>query len=308
MTKVKGKYKILAFAMLASAAFYGQQDPQYTQYQYNPLTVNAGYAGSRGHLTMLSLYRSQWQGIEGSPQTITFGIDTPVGKFDGLGLSVIQDELGPSTETYIDGNYAHQLVINRKGHRLGLGLKAGIRLFSLDFSKGIRRDQDDNVFNENVNGKVLPSIGAGAFYYSDKAYFGLSVPNLFPSEHYDREIERKSDEEMHINLIAGYVFDVNESLKFKPSIFAKQVIGAPVSIDVSGNFLIYEKLNLGVNYRWDDSVAGIFGLQISPQLNFGYAYDYSISDLNNYNSGTHEIFLRYQWISRINRLKSPRFF
>ncbi|MBC6997566.1 type IX secretion system membrane protein PorP/SprF [Cytophaga sp. FL35] len=306
--KLLNPYKILALLLLGALHANGQQDPQYTQYQYNPLTVNPGYAGSRGHLTLISLYRSQWQGIEGSPQTITFGMDTPIGKFDGVGLSIIQDELGPATETYIDGNYAHQLVINNKGHRIGLGLKAGVRLFSLDFTKGIRRDQDDVAFNENVNGKVLPSIGAGAFYYSEKAYFGLSVPNLFPSEHYDREIERKADESLHINLIAGYVFDLNESLKFKPSLFAKQVFGAPISVDISGNFLLYEKLNLGVNYRWDDSVAAIFGLQISPQFNLGYAYDYTTSGLNNYNSGTHEIFLRYQWISRLNRLKSPRFF
>lgn len=301
-------YKILACVLFASTASFGQQDPQYTQYQYNPLTVNPGYAGSRGHLTILTLYRSQWQGIEGSPQTITFGMDTPVGKFDGLGLSIIQDELGPATETYVDGNYAHQLVLNRKGHRLGLGLKAGVRLFSLDFSKGIRREQDDNAFNENINGKVLPSVGVGAFFYSDKAYFGISVPNIFPSEHFDSEIERKADEEVHFNVIGGYVIDLNELLKFKPSFYVKQVIGAPVSIDVSANFLLYEKLNLGVNYRWDDSVAGIFGLQISPQFNIGYAYDYTTSDLNNYNSGTHEIFLRYQFISRLNRLKSPRFF
>ena len=272
------------------------------------MTVNPGYAGSRGHLTVLSFYRSQWVGIEGSPKTITFGIDSPIGIFDGVGLSIIQDELGPSAETYIDGNYAHQLILNKKGDRLALGLKAGVRFFNLDFSKGIRRDQDDAQFNENVKGKLLPSIGAGVFYYSDKAYFGLSVPNFFPSEHYDRDIERKSDETMHFNLIGGFVFDLNSYLKFKPSFFAKQVVGAPLSVDVSTNFLLYETLNLGVNYRWNDSVAAIFGVQISSQFNIGYAYDYTTSGLTNYNSGTHEIFLRYQWISRENRLKSPRFF
>lgn len=301
-------HKILIFMLFTSVFGYGQQDPQYTQYQYNPMTVNPAYAGSRGHLTLLSLYRSQWGGIEGSPQTITFGIDSPIGRFDGIGLSLIQDELGPSSETYVDANYAHQLILNRKGDRLALGLKAGVRFFSLDFTKGLRRDQDDDLFNENIKGKVLPSIGAGVFYYSDNAYFGLSVPNFFPSEHYDSNIERKSDENMHFNLIGGYVFDLNTNLKFKPSFFAKQVVGAPLSVDVSTNFLLYETLNLGVNYRWNDSVAAIFGIQVSPKFNIGYAYDYTISELTNYNSGTHEIFLRYQWISRENRLKSPRFF
>ncbi|WP_276167828.1 PorP/SprF family type IX secretion system membrane protein [Zobellia alginiliquefaciens] len=306
--KVNHLFKICICLWFFTDCVWGQQDPQYTQYQYNPLSVNAGYAGSRGHLTLLTLYRSQWAGIEGAPKTITFGMDTPVGKFDGLGLSLIQDELGPATETYVDGNYAHQLVINRKGDRLGLGLKAGVRVFNLDFSRGIRRDQDDVQFNENIKGKLFPSIGVGAFYYSEKAYFGFSVPNLFPSEHYDNEIEQTTDEEIHFNFIGGYVMDLNDQIKFKPSFFVKQVIGAPVSVDVSANFMFYEKFTLGINYRWDDSLAGVFGLQISPQFNIGYAYDYSTSGLGNYNTGTHEIFLRYQWISRLNRLKSPRFF
>lgn len=287
---------------------YGQQDPQYTQYQYNPMTVNPGYTGSRGHLTVLSLYRSQWVGIEGSPKTITVGIDSPIGLFDGAGLSIIQDNWGPASETYLDANYAHQLILNRDGDRLSLGLKAGVRFFSLDFSKGLRRDDNDAQFNENIKGKLLPTVGAGVFYFTDKGYLGLSVPNLFPSEHYDRNIERKSDESMHINLIAGYVFDLNTDLKFKPSFLVKHVTGAPLSVEFSTNFLVYETLNLGVNYRWNDSVAAIVGFQISPQFNIGYAYDYTTGDLSNYNSGSHEIFLRYQWISIDKKLKSPRFF
>lgn len=294
--------------VLFSLSGYGQQDPQYTQYQYNPMTVNAGYTGSRGHLTILSLYRSQWVGIEGSPKTMTFGIDSPVGLFDGVGLSIIRDEWGPASETYLDANYAHQLVLNRKGDRLALGLKAGVRFFSLDFSRGLRREDDDPQFNENIKGELLPTVGAGVFYFTDSAYLGLSVPNLFPSEHYDRNVERKSDENLHLNLIGGYVFDLNPDLMFKPSFLVKQVMGAPLSVDISANFLVYETLNLGVNYRYDDSVAGILGFQLSPQFNMGYAYDYTTGELQNYNSGSHEIFLRYQWISRDKKLKSPRFF
>ena len=304
------KYKLhllYSILLLLSLKSFSQQDPQYTHYQYNTMTVNPAYTGSRGHLTLLSLYRSQWVGLEGSPKTITFGIDSPIGKFDGVGISIVQDELGPSTETYIDGNYAHQLIVNKKGHRLALGLKAGIRFFSLDWSKGRFRDPEA-VFNENINSKVLPGIGAGVFYYTNRFYLGLSTPNIFTNAHYDEIQESEALERMHFFLIGGYVFDVNPDLKFKPSFFVKQVLGAPVAVDVSANFLLYETLNLGVNYRWDDSVSGLLGFQISPKLNMGYAYDFSINELNNYNSGTHEIFLRYQFISRENRLKSPRFF
>ncbi len=304
------KYKIhisVVVVLFISLLGFGQQDPQYTHYQYNTMTVNPAYTGSRGHLTLLSLYRNQWVGIEGAPRTITFGIDSPIGRFNGLGLSIVQDDLGPSQETYIDFNYAHQLVVNQKGDRLALGLKAGVRFFSLDWSKGRFRDPEAT-FNENINTKLLPSIGAGIFYYTNKWYLGLSTPNIFTNAHYDEIQESEALERMHFFLVGGYVFDLNPDLKFKPSFFVKQVLGAPLAVDVSANFLIYETLNLGVNYRWDDSVSALFGFQISPKLNMGYAYDFSINELNNYNAGTHEIFLRFQLINRVDRLKSPRFF
>ncbi len=300
-------YIILLFFILFGIGLNAQQDPQVTHYMYNTMTVNAGYTGSRGHLTAVSLYRNQWVSIDGAPRSISFGLDTPVGKFDGLGLSIVQDDLGPSSETYIDGNYAHQLIINKKGDRLALGLKAGIRFFSLDWSRGLFRDPDA-LLNENINSRILPSIGAGAFFYSEKAYFGVSTPNILTNQHYDEIAEAEALEEVHLFVIGGYVFDVNPDLKFKPSFFVKQVMGAPIAADISANFLLYEKLNLGVNYRWDESISGLFGFQISPSFNVGYAYDYSVNELSAYNSGTHEFFIRYQWISRLNRFKSPRFF
>ncbi|WP_430907141.1 PorP/SprF family type IX secretion system membrane protein [Maribacter sp. 2-571] len=300
-------FKFLLLLVLLPCWANAQQDPQVTHYMYNTMTVNPGYTGSRGHLTAISLFRDQWVGIEGSPRTITFGLDSPIGRFDGVGLSIVQDELGPSEETYIDGNYAHQLILNNKGHRLALGLKAGVRFFSLDWNKGLFREPETR-FNENINSKLLPSIGAGVFYYTDRAYLGLSTPNIFTNAHYDEIQESEAVERLHFFLIGGYVFDVNRSLKFKPSFFVKQVTGAPISVDVSANFLLNNTLNLGVNYRWDDSVSALFGFQLSPKFNVGYAYDYTITELNNYNTGTHEIFLRYQWITRENRLKSPRFF
>lgn len=305
--KLIPKYLLIIGSIMAGVSVYGQQDPQFTQYNYNTMTVNPGYTGSRGHLAVLSLYRSQWVGIDGSPTTVTFGIDTPIGLFDGIGLSIIQDELGPSEETYIDGNYSHQLILNDRGHRLGLGLKAGVRLLNIDWSKGIFRDPDV-VFNQNIDNRVLPTIGAGIFYYTEKSYFGISTPNVFTNQHFDEVEESEALERMHFFFIGGHVFDLNAELKFKPSFFVKHVLGAPLSVDLSANFLLYEKLNLGVNYRWDDSVSALFGFQLSPKFNIGYAYDYTTNLLNNYNSGTHEIFLRYELISLTKKLKSPRFF
>ena len=285
-----------------------QQDPQYTHYNYNTMTVNPGYTGSRGQLAIISLYRNQWVGVEGAPKTITFGIDSPLGRYDGVGLSIVQDDIGPSSETYIDGNYAHQLVLNRKGDKLALGLKAGVRFLNIDWSKGRFRDAGDVLLNENINGKLLPSVGAGVFYYGRNAYLGISTPNVLTNIHYDEIQESESVERVHVFLVGGYVFELNPFLKFKPSFFVKHVMGAPLSADVSVNFLMNETLTLGANYRWEDSVSALFGIQITPQLNMGYAYDFSTNALTSYNSGSHEIFLRYMLRSKRGGLKSPRFF
>lgn len=301
--------KYFFFLIFSMTTFcHGQQEAQYTQYSYNTMTVNPGYTGSRGDdLTILSLYRSQWGGIEGAPKTITFGIETPISLFDGIGLSIVHDELGPAQETHMDGNYAHNLILNRKGARLALGFKAGIKFLSLDWSKGRYRDPEA-AFNENVNSRVLPTIGTGLFYYTNNHYLGLSTPNLLTGQHYDNIHESEASDRIHLYLIGGYVFDINPDLKFKPSFFVKNVISGSMSIDVSMNFLMYETLNLGVNYRREDSLSALFGFQINSRINMGYAYDYSINDLNNYNNGTHEILLRYRLISKDKRLKSPRFF
>ncbi|MEE9361896.1 MAG: type IX secretion system membrane protein PorP/SprF [Cellulophaga sp.] len=303
--KIKHFLPILFLCICSSV--YGQQDPHYSQYSYNTMTANPGYTGSRGHLAMLSLYRSQWVGIEGSPRTITFGIDAPIGLFNGIGLSILQDELGPTEETYIDANYAHNLILNRKGDRLAFGVKAGARFFSADWSKGTHLDPDPS-FNENINSKLLPTVGVGVFYYTKKGYLGLSTPNVLTSQHYNHTERVLAKERIHLFLIAGYVFDINSELKFKPSLFVKGVSGAPISLDISANFLLFEKLHLGANYRWSDSVSALLGFQISTRFNIGYAFDYTTTPLNNFNSGTHEIFLRYQLISKLKKLRSPRFF
>ncbi|MEP2239783.1 MAG: type IX secretion system membrane protein PorP/SprF [Maribacter sp.] len=297
----------LIMALLGIKSASAQQEPQYTQYNYNTMTVNPAYTGSKGHLTVTSLFRSQWVGIDGSPTTISLGIDSPYNSSDGIGFSIVQDQIGPSSETFLDLNYAHNIILNRRGHKLALGLKAGARFLSVDWSKGTYRDPDV-LFNENINSELLPSVGAGLFYYTDKTYVGLSTPNVLYNKRYDAIEESVGTERMHLYLIAGYVFDLNSTVKFKPSTFVKYVEGAPLIADLSLNFLFNEALTLGVNYRWDDSIGALLGFQINPQFNLGYAYDLTTNNLGTYNSGTHEIFLRYQLISKITRIKSPRFF
>ena len=299
------KYIIVFLLVLSTYSAWSQQDPQFTQYMYNTISVNPGYAGSREMFSITGLYRNQWVGIDGAPETFTLGIDTPLGKNVGGGLSIIQDQLGPSQETYVDGNFSYT-VHTDVDHKLSFGLKAGIRFLNVDFTKGNIEDPTDSNL-QNINSEVLPTLGAGIYYHTNKWYVGFSVPNFLTSNHYDEVQGSIAAERLHYFLIAGYVFDLNKSLKFKPAVLAKAVSGAPLSVDLSANFLIQEKLTLGLGYRWDDSVSGLLGFQFTPGVFAGYAYDYTTSDLNSYNSGTHELMVRFD-IFNNRRIKSPRFF
>jgi type IX secretion system PorP/SprF family membrane protein len=285
-----------------------QQNPHYTEYMYNTMVVNPAYAGSTGSLEATLLGRSQWVGIDGSPQTQSFSAHAPLkNKNVGLGLSIINDKIGPSDELYMNGNFSYSIDLGYE-KKLSFGLKAGLRMLNIDWSKGISYDSGDVLLNSNVDNKITPSVGAGLYYYTSKAYLGISVPSFIRTRYYDDVEEGVYHKRQHYFFTGGYVFDLNKNLKFKPAFFVKAVKGAPISKDVSANFLIQEKVVLGASYRFSDSVSALAGLQITKQFYIGYAYDYSVTDLNNYNDGSHEIILRYQCYKNSNKIKSPRFF
>lgn len=302
------KFSIAFLFILVSIKTNAQQDPGYTQYMYNPLTINSGYAGSTGTLEAVLLHRSQWVGIDGAPSTQAFTIHSPL-KNDkiGLGFTAVNDNLGPSNEIYVDGNFSYTLMLSYNT-RLALGIKAGARVLNVDWSKGRFYDGTDVLLNTNIDNKITPSIGAGAYLYSDNWYLGASVPTFIKGDYYDDVQESIQIERLHYYVIGGYVFNFSDNFKFKPAVLAKGVSGAPISVDVSANFLIQEKFTLGAGYRWDDSVSALVGFQISKDFFVGYSYDYSTTDLNKYNDGSHEIILRYRMSRKTTQIKSQRFF
>lgn len=300
-------YYLLLITLFASVA-NAQQDPQYTQYMYNTMSVNAAYAGSTGSLEALILHRSQWVGIEGAPETQSFAIHAPMSNERvGLGLSAVNDKLGPSNELFIDGNFSYTIPM-AYDKKLAFGLKAGARMLNVDWSKGRFNNPIDPILNQNISNQFKPSLGAGIYYYSDKWYFGASVPNFIRNDYYDDVQEAVNRDRFHYFFIGGYVFDLSDAVKFKPAFLVKAVSGAPLSYDLSANFLIHEKFTAGASYRWDDSVSALAGFQITPSIFLGYAFDYTVTELNKYNDGSHEIILRFQMQKKSSQMKSPRFF
>ena len=303
-------YIVLAL-MLCLTDMYSQQDPQYSQYMYNMNVVNPAYAGSRGTLSIGLLGRSQWTNVNGGPQTMTFDAHAPVGKRVGMGLSVIADEIGPAKEQNIYADVSYTITTSENG-RLAFGLKGGVTLLDVNLLDVILPQTatgDDPLFDENIN-DAFPNFGAGVYYYTGKFFAGFSVPNILKSEHLDKDnINTKASEEMHYFLTSGYVFDLSSTLKFKPSFMVKGVTGAPISFDINANFLMYDRFEVGASYRWQDAVSILFNFGVTRSFRVGYAYDYTISEFSNSNTGgSHEIILLYDIDFTKKNLKSPRFF
>ena len=287
-------------------SMYSQQDSQYTQYMYNTPLINPAYAGSRETITAFLLHRNQWVGLDGAPVTNNFSINMPVGDSNfGVGLNFVNDEIGPVAENQISVDLAYFIQIS-ENYKLSLGLKGTGNLFQLDVNKLRIYDPADPQF-QNMNTEFSPNVGAGLYLFSDKTYFGLSVPSFFESYRYNDNNIEITKEKMHFYFIAGHVFTLSDNIDFKPAVLSKIVEGAPLQADITANFLFFDKLTLGAAYRWDASVSALAGFQISDSWFIGYGYDLETSKLANYNSGSHEIFLRYEFFNR-SRVSAPRFF
>jgi type IX secretion system PorP/SprF family membrane protein len=300
--------------LLVFASSNAQQDPHYTQYMYNMNVVNPAYAGSKEQLSGALLYRQQWAGLEGAPKTASLAFHSPIGKNVGLGFSAISDKIGPVEENnmYADFSYRLDLGNDRKFY---FGLKAGatfhqVGLFS-DIGNGFIQNPNDVAFSQNSSNTYF-NLGAGIFYHTDNYYLGFSIPNFFKSTHLelstDGNVYNFGNENQHYFLTGGYIFNLTESTKFKPSYMLKSAINVPVSLDLSANFLFINKFEVGATYRLEDSFGAMVNYAITPNLRIGYAYDSIISELKSVAPSSHEIILLFD----LNLYKkvsiSPRFF
>jgi len=312
---MKGIIPKILFLFLTMQFCFGQQDAQFTQYMYNTLTVNPGYAGSRDILGVSLLHRSQWVGMDGAPSTQTFTIQSPYKNKMGIGFSIVHDEIGNNTNqnTSFDLAFSYGIPISRN-YELSFGLSAGGHLLNIDFNK--LRNYSASLapsVEQELYKKFSPNIGAGVYLHSNKFYIGLSAPSLLETEHFQNPDDKGSviaSERMNFYLISGYVFNLNPSLKFKPAYLLKAVLGAPLQVDLSANFLLNEKFTLGAAYRLDAAVSALFGFQMNRQFMLGLAYDREVSSLggSQFNDGSFEIFLRYEFFKNNKIDLTPRFF
>lgn len=307
MKKAILKYTLLVSMSVSVHVISGQQNPTFTQIMYNTTSFNPAYAGSQEYWSLTGLHRSQWVGISGSPTTQNLGIQGPLSNTVGFGFNLANDALGPVNELLVNGSFSYALKLDREGRKIALGLKAGGRIFDVDFTKGISLDQDIT-FQNNIENKFFPTIGVGMFYHSQKSYFGISIPNLFSQEFYDESEQEIDTERIHFLVTGGSVLSLNKQIRLKPSIFVKWLPDEEFVMDLSISSLIKEALTVGLSYRYDNSISALAGIQISPRLYAGYTYDKTTKNLRSYNFGSHEIFLRFDLKSEKQALENERFF
>ncbi|PKG43930.1 PorP/SprF family type IX secretion system membrane protein [Psychroflexus sp. MES1-P1E] len=301
---------VCSLLVLAAQTVSAQQDPNFTQYMYNTLSINPAYAGSRDVLSAVALHRSQWLGFNGAPTSQTFSAHTPIsdGKM-GLGFNIVNDQIGITQETDINAVYSYALDMSRYT-KLSFGINAGVNLMNIDYRDLNIFDPTDPEFNNNIENKISPQVGLGALLYNDKYFVGLSVPSLLRNDRFsDNSISDATvRDRLHYFLTAGLVFELTPALKFKPSVLFRHVSGSPLLAELSSNFLINDKFTLGAAYRLNSAFSGIVGFQASDSILLGIAYDRDISTFSSYNDGSLEFFVRFELFKKYKKMYTPRFF
>ena len=305
----KKTYVILLFLLVKiSSRGFAQQDPQYTQYIYNMAVVNPAYAGSKEGINLGLLSRLQWVGVRGAPKTFSGFIHSSVSRKVGLGGSLIHDKIGPVSETHAYADFSFTINTSERG-KLAFGLKAGATFQQIGLLTLNQVESNDPKFSQNSN-KTYPNFGVGVFYYQEKFYAGISVPNLLETLHFERSNGKitKASEKIHGFLATGYVMNLKHNFQLKPSTFVKYADSAPLSLDLSLNLLWNNKVEFGISHRLDDSWSGIINFKIKKNLQIGYAYDHTVSNLGEFSSGSHEFLLLFDFKTGESTYKQPRFF
>ncbi|WP_372641644.1 type IX secretion system membrane protein PorP/SprF [Ancylomarina sp.] len=309
---LKSQICIALFLLLFTCSEQGkaQQDPMYTQYMHNPLTVNPAYAGSTDMLSAMFLAREQWVGFEGAPKSRTLTMNVPISRYNiGTGFAFINDELGPVKQNSIFADIAYHLRLSDRG-TLSMGIKGGFDMIQIDLMTLDLDQGNDDAFSQNYTKELLINFGVGLYYYTDRFYFGASTPRILRNS-YDNDginITSLGYKERHYFVTTGALFDLNDNIKLKPSILSKIVWNAPLSIDLSANFIFNDMLWLGAGYRIEDSMNFLIHYQLTDQIRVGYAFDLTESELRRYSNGTHEIMVAFDFLFNKKKIMTPRYF
>lgn len=288
---------------------YSQQDPVYTQYMNNLLTIQPAYAGISGSVNVTGISRAQWVGFDGAPNTNSLTISGALKRFNvGLGMSIINDKWGPIRQNGVYFDYAYRVRLGGDQY-FSMGMKVGFNIYQAYLTDLVINQPNDLVFANDVKFKFLPNLGAGFLWHSDRFFLGVSSPKVLKNRIKSQNSENVYREVLHLYGMAGYVFYLSDVLKFKPTILYRWAERTPSFADFSGSFLLYDRVWVGATYRMENSYGLLFQFNVNNQLKFGYSYDQMTFHPTQVNSGTHEFLISYDFVSnRRSRYAVPRYF
>ena len=298
--------------MLVAINTSAQQEAMFSHYSFNTLSVNPAYAGTRGALTMTGVHRSQWVNFPGAPITQTVSVHSPIFSDKlGVGLSLLNDKIGKSKNSSVFADFSYKLRLGNG--QLSFGLKGGISVRSDKLTEIDTDTEDDPLFAQDVQSRIVPNFGAGAYYYTENFYVGISTPQVLENDFSIEGTDQKLNlAERHYYFIAGAMLNLskNKKIKLKPTAYIKYVAGAPLAIDVTALVYFNNRFWVGPMFRYGDAAGMLIGVNITEQFALSYGYDWSFANSSSrYNAGSHELLLRYDFIfNNKEKIESPRYF
>lgn len=303
----KVKSLIIGLMFCSPIGLLAQQEAQYTQYLDNMLYYNPAYAGQRDMMNFTLLHRQQWIGFNGAPMTTSFSVHSPL-RYEsvGLGLSVLNDKVGPTNSTWINADASYSLRFKNHKARLSFGIKGGLQLMNGDLASLTKQDGTDADLNVRYKNDITPNIGAGIYYHSDQWFVGVSVPKIMETKFSATDVQYLDQRHFYASL-GGYI-RLNRMLKLRPSALLKVTPNAPFALDANLALIVYDKFWIGANYRLEESAGALVQFSINNQFKIGYAVDIATTKLLRYTYGSHEILLSYDLNVNKKKIVTPRFF
>jgi type IX secretion system PorP/SprF family membrane protein len=301
------KYSLLVILVFLSIFVHAQQDPHFTQYFDNALFVNPAYAGSKGVMNITGLHREQWVGFDGRPRSTTLSLHSPLTyESVGLGLTLVNDQIGPIQQTMFYGDFSYSIRFRQKDHKLSFGLKAGFNMINVTTNELVTTEASDPKLLNNVRNHINPNFGLGIYYHTPKFFIGVSSPKILENS-YDG-MSKTNVERRHYFGIIGGVIKLSSTWKLRPTAQVKVTKGAPIGIDLSAAGIYREKFWIGTMYRLNAAFGAFVQYQITPQFKLGLASDFGTQEIRNYNYGTFEMLASYDFVFKKQGIRSPRYF
>jgi Bacteroidetes-specific putative membrane protein len=292
------RHTLLAFGILLWAGgAMAQQRPVQSLYMFDPILINPAYAGTQVQLSATAIYRNQWVNLDGAPKTFTASIHSGFyGNKMGLGVIFANDQIGIHNDASFYGIYSYKIKLTENSG-ISFGLQGGFNNLRSDYNKLYLK----NLGDPNLAGvltKFNPNVGTGVFYRNKTFYIGASSPQLIKNKVFDitespTEVSL-SRQERYYYVLSGMTLKASNNVKIFPSVLARFQDKAPVSFDLNATVVLYDAVGLGLSYRLEEGVVGLFELQINQNFHVGYAYDFTQSALRQFSNGSHEIMINYR--------------